>query len=290
MDNKLIIALFLTIIGLILALWALRDFSKERRLKQYGILNNKKSVGISLLERSSKLLGQVTNSDIKNISENLISAGFYNPRLSKYFLPMKYGFLIIGELVIAFISHVFLWQNISWFIVGTIWLMFILVFPDFYINIRRKNLIYNISGKLPYLIDLMAVCVQTGMTIEASLEYLTKEMYAFDRDLSYQLARVNEKVRVVGLPQALDELYMRIPSNEMRSFVITIKQSLQFGTSIYNVLITLSSDIREIQLLRIEEKIGKLSAKMSVPLIVFIMLPIVVLVAAPGVMRMLLDA
>lgn len=136
----------------------------------------------------------------------------------------------------------------------------------------------------------MAVCVQTGMTIEAALVYLAREMYAFDKDLSYQLVRVNERARIVGLAQALDELYLRVYSNEMRSFVITINQSLQFGTSIYNVLITLSNDIREMQLLRIEEKIGKLSAKMSVPLILFIMIPIVILVAAPGVMRMLLNA
>ncbi|MEC8483612.1 MAG: type II secretion system F family protein, partial [Pseudomonadota bacterium] len=49
----------------------------------------------------------------------------------------------------------------------------------------------------------------------------------------------------------------------------------------------LSSEIRAVQMLSIEEKIGKLAAKMSVPLILFIMFPIVILIAAPGVMRMI---
>jgi Flp pilus assembly protein TadB len=95
---------------------------------------------------------------------------------------------------------------------------------------------------------------------------------------------------VVGLEQALEELYQRVPSNEMRSFVMTLNQSLQYGTSIYGVLTTLSADIREVQLLQVEEKIGQLAAKMSIPLIVFIMVPIVILIAAPGIMRMLANA
>ncbi|HDR1493492.1 TPA: type II secretion system F family protein, partial [Pasteurella multocida] len=45
------------------------------------------------------------------------------------------------------------------------------------------------------------------------------------------------------------------------------------------------ADIREIQLLIIEEKLGTLSAKMSIPLILFIMFPIIILILAPGIMR-----
>ena len=91
----------------------------------------------------------------------------------------------------------------------------------------------------------------------------------------------------MGLEQALDEMFDRVPSNEMRSFVMTLKQSIQYGSSIYEVLTNLSSEIRAVQMLSIEEKIGKLAAKMSVPLILFIMFPIVILIAAPGVMRMI---
>ncbi|MCV5839211.1 type II secretion system F family protein, partial [Escherichia coli] len=60
--------------------------------------------------------------------------------------------------------------------------------------------------------------MQTGMTIEAAISYLAKEMKGFDKDISYLLVKTDDRARLVGLETALDELYARVPSNEMRSF------------------------------------------------------------------------
>ncbi|NOI26317.1 hypothetical protein F0243_24565 [Vibrio mediterranei] len=59
------------------------------------------------------------------------------------------------------------------------------------------------------------------------------------------------------------------------------------GSSIYDILIDLAEDIRATSNLELEEKIGKLSAKMSIPLILLIMMPIVILIIAPGLMRLM---
>ena len=76
----------------------------------------------------------------------------------------------------------------------------------------------------------------------------------------------------------------------MRSFVFSLTQSIKYGTSIQYALETLAKDIREVQVLELEEKVGKLSAKMSIPLILFIMFPVVILITAPGIMRMMANA
>ncbi len=81
----------------------------------------------------------------------------------------------------------------------------------------------------------------------------------------------------------------KVPTPEIRSFALTLIQNLQYGTSIATVLSDLSEDMRKSQVLSIEEKIGKLAAQMSVPLILFIMFPIVILILAPGMMQMTLD-
>ncbi|KKD58516.1 biotin synthase, partial [Grimontia sp. AD028] len=159
--------------------------------------------------------------------------------------------------------------------------------PDLYLEMRRRALALKITRKLPFLLDLMATCVQTGMTIESTLFYLTSEMASFDRDIAYMLKRLSDRARTVGIDQALQDLYERVPSPEMHSFVMTLTQSMQHGTSVYEILTTLSNDIRKIQLLSLEEKAGKLSSKMSIPLIIFIMIPVVILIVAPGVMRMM---
>ena len=70
-------------------------------------------------------------------------------------------------------------------------------------------------------------------------------------------------------------------------FCAMLQQSIRYGSSMYEQLIELAREIREVQLLGTEEKIGQLGAKMSVPLILFFMFPVVVIVAAPGVMRVM---
>jgi tight adherence protein C len=150
-------------------------------------------------------------------------------------------------------------------------------------------LIGKISAQLPYLLDMMAVCIQTGMTIEASLIYLGKELEQFDMDLSYQIQRTSDSSKIHGLEKALNDLGDRVPTIAIRSFVLTIVQNLQYGTSVAQVLSDLAEDMRKVQILTVEEKVGKLSAKMSLPLILLIMFPIVILILAPGIMQMTLN-
>lgn len=229
----------------------------------------------------------IFSSSDKEMRQKFLAAGFYDTKYAVYFMPIKYTFLIIALCGTYWLAHTKQWETNSLIVTMTIWLVCILILPDSYLAMRSKNLKIKVSNKLPYLIDLLAVCVQTGMTIEASMTYLSKEMTSFDKDLGVILNKTNDRTKIIGLEQALEELYIRVPSNEMRSFVMTINQSLQYGTSIYNVLTTLSADIREVQILSIEESVGKLSAKMSIPLILFIMFPIIIIVAAPGVLRAL---
>ncbi|OOE85480.1 type II secretion system F family protein [Salinivibrio sharmensis] len=281
--------LALILIGCVIALRGLRQSMKKQRFRDFNV-NSADEKKFDFWERFGAILSQLVSSDKQDMEQKFLAAGIYDTRLSKFFMPAKYMLLIAGASAIYLIGQLQQWPSKWLLIVEILWLVVTIIGPDAYLNIRKKALVKAISNKLPYMLDLMAVCVQTGMTIEASITYLSREMAAFDRDLSFLLTRVNERSRIVGLEQALEELYMRVPSNEMRSFVMTLNQSLQYGTSIYGVLTTLSSDIREVQLLRIEEKIGQLAAKMSIPLIVFIMVPIVILIAAPGIMRMLANA
>lgn len=221
------------------------------------------------------------------MKRKFIASGFYNTRLAIYYMPIKYFSLFAGVSLLIWLSHTQSWKSTDTMLFCALWVIVSLILPDLYLNSRSRSLVIKVSNKLPYMIDLLAVCVQTGMTIEAAMDYLSQEMKDFDPDLGYQLNKTKDRTKVVGLEVALDEMFERVPSNEMRSFVITLKQSVQYGSSIYQVLTTLSSEIREVQMLTIEEKIGKLAAKMSVPLMLFIMFPIVILIAAPGIMRLM---
>lgn len=268
----------------------IRMASRKTFLDAYSVDAQDDAPQKKIFERLTALFANALSSNQAEIKHKFIAAGFYDFKYASLYMPFKYLLLVIGCAFIYWIAKVKGLQDSTLIALEASWLVLIIILPDALLAGKAKKLTHKISNQLPYLLDLMAVCVQTGMTIEAAMSYLSKEMAGFDKDLTEVLGKTNDRARIVGLATALDELYLRVPSNEMRSFVMTLKQSLQYGSSIYSVLTTLAGDIREVQMLGLEEKIGKLAAKMSIPLILFIMVPVVILIAAPGVMRMMLHA
>ncbi|PJC86107.1 biotin synthase [Vibrio sp. HA2012] len=287
---QLILAIWFVVVGLSSFVYVgYEQFRRSRRLRRFG-LSEKATSKASDVQTAEEVTKYVTNlfaASHKDVAEKFIAAGFYNTRFAHLYLSGKYLLLLIGGALIA-TAGIYLGMTTVQLAVAVVgWAIVTIIVPDAYLDMRTKSLQKKLSNQLPYLLDLMGVCVQTGMTIEAAMSYLSQEMAGFDRDLAYMLKRTNDRAHIVGLEQALEELYKRVPTTEIRSFVMTLNQSLQYGSSIYTVLTTLAVDIREVQMLNLEEKIGKLSAKMSVPLILFIMIPIVILITAPGVMRMM---
>ena len=219
------------------------------------------------------------------LEQKLIEAGYYNTEWAKFYFPAK-------VLVLGLISGLVLLGDMTStnkLLVLIVSLIVVIVVPDTLLQMRRKMLISKTSAQLPYLLDMMSVCVQTGMTIEAALAYLGKELAEFDSDLCYQIKRTSDSAKIHGVEKALNDLTERIPTPAIRSFVLTIIQNLQYGTSVAQTLSDLAEDMRKVQILTVEEKVGKLSAKMSVPLILFIMFPIVILILAPSIMQMTLS-
>ncbi|MBN6076847.1 type II secretion system F family protein [Aggregatibacter actinomycetemcomitans] len=160
-----------------------------------------------------------------------------------------------------------------------------IVIPGILIGSILKAKIKKIMNDLAGFIDLVAVNLQTGIGIEAALKHVATDFKILNPDLTYVMLRIIRKSELTGMSQALQDLSVSLPTAEIRMFCTVMQQSLNFGSSIYHQLVQLSTDIREIQLLAIEEKLGTLSAKMSIPLILFIMFPIIILILAPGVMR-----
>ena len=275
------------VISMVLATYCLRFWDNTR-----ANIETRKIIGSTREEKKrtdlfKALLSRISfNKD--ETKRKLVAAGFYSDFLADaYYLlkiiPFSICLILIGfdfyngetEVIFALL-----------YLLGA--LLAFVIAPDSYVSTRGKANIKHISSRLPFLLDLMNVCVHTGMTIESSLEYLAKELHSVDSNLAHVVRVTVERSRLVGLEKALEEFYELVPTSESQSFVMTMVQSLQFGSSVGPVLATLATDIRELNMMDLEERIGKMGAKMSIPLIAFIMVPIVVLIAAPGILRMLM--
>lgn len=292
MSAHLIIFITLVLITLGIAIVGYQIWSTAKRrkmLKTYALLDDKsqekKHDTDSHLEQALEKLTSSFSSQEDDIKEKLEEAGLHNQNLAKYYMHFKYGVSILGVFLIYLVANMYSLPSSKMIAGMAVWFIACIIVPDSLLAARKKARQQRISGQLPYLLDLMAICVQTGMTLEATIKYLSIELRAFDKELALLLAKVDDRAKIVSLERALDELYEKLPTPEIRSFVMTLKQSLQYGSSIYQVLTTLATDIRDVNMLAAEERIGKLAAKMSMPLIVFIMMPIVVIILAPAVMR-----
>ena len=203
--------------------------------------------------------------------------------LSKVLLAV----LAFGIIVVVFRASGSELSRESWLMAGVFSLVATIILPGMARAMFVKRRLKTLSAELPWMIELLAVSIQCGMTIEQAFSFLADKMDGINPDFVPFLTRLVRRTEVSGLSVALDHFYRELPSAETRMFCAMLQQSIRYGSSMYEQLIELAREIREVQLLGTEEKIGQLGAKMSVPLILFFMFPVVVIVAAPGVMRVM---
>ncbi|NOH53533.1 type II secretion system F family protein [Vibrio coralliilyticus] len=146
---------------------------------------------------------------------------------------------------------------------------------------------YEISKVAPDALDLMVVCVASGLTLENTFKVVGEELKTVCPALSRQWLLTATEMSVLDSPQqALFNLDQRLELPDINNMVITMSQALQFGTPMSQALNLIASDARQYQLLELEEWVGKIPAKMSFPLVVFIMLPVVVIIVAPIILSL----
>lgn len=280
MLNTLLFYLFLVIAGIFILIFAISNKNKYQRNKEIIL-------GIRPKEKSDDEIKKGKNRQQIELELLLINNNKILKSMALIDKNIKLKLLIIS--ICFAIYYLFNHSKaVSELFIGALIIFIIVVLmPGIVTNIVLKRKIKSIMSDLPGFIDLVAVCVQTGMTIDMALKRVAMDFKKLNADLSYVILRIIRKSEITSLNAALDDLSVSLPTKEIRMFSTVMQQSINFGSSIYHQLIQLSADIRELQLLAIEEHLGTLSAKMSIPLILFIMFPIIILILAPGAMRVL---
>ncbi|EBS3610831.1 TPA: type II secretion system F family protein [Salmonella enterica] len=252
----------------------------HRREKAFGLLKLD-----DLIERTNR-----DTEEISNVERSLLRSNKIVYLSSKIDKNIALKLLIVTGAYLAFLVSAFLWHfSLSKeFLILTfiILLCLVILIPDRIKKSVVNSKIKKISEDMPFIIDTMAVCVQSGMTIENALKYIAENTQQINPEIAMLFDRIVKKTNINGVHDALNELTNDVPSAEVNMFCSALQQSVNYGTSLYNVLITLSQEMREMQLLKVEEKVSSLSAKMTLPMMFFIMFPLLVIVAGPGFIGM----
>jgi len=154
---------------------------------------------------------------------------------------------------------------------------------------RRRNEIVN---GFPDCLDLMLVCVEAGLGLEAAFDRVGREIVRSHPGLAEILSTATLELRAgASREQALRSMAQRAQVDEIRAFTTLLIQSDRLGTSIGQTLRIYASEMREKRRLRAEEKAHKLPVLLSIPLVTCMlptMIGVLMLPAALRVVRILL--
>ena len=277
---------------LILVSLCLIFFALKELINEYQYQKQKKTLTSLLKEEVIKpKTTNRKNNDVafeKIIAQNSVAVSFLN-RFQDEQLWKVYAIVVILG-ILFLINSIFDIVNldettliVSLFLIAVV----IIIIPERLVKAQTAKRIRGVSRDLPLVIDIIAIMVKSGMTVENSFNYLSTRTSNINKDIEAILERACLMMEVNGIEQAIDLIYREVPSKEMRMFCTTLKRNISYGDSIYITLLNLSSEIREMQRLSIEEKIAAVSAKMTVPMMVFILFPSLVVIAGPIILKIL---
>lgn len=146
---------------------------------------------------------------------------------------------------------------------------------------RRKR----IQKGLPDALDLMVICAEAGLTLDASLERVSAEMRRSAPELADEFGLA--AVELGFLPersQALANLAARVDMASIRGMVNTLAQTEKYGTPLARSLRVLASEYRDERMLKAEEKAAKLPATLTLPLVLFILPSLFIVLLGPAIL------
>jgi tight adherence protein C len=262
-----------------------------------GEIDDPRSLRGSSLRAVQRLLDYTTKhyaasekdkGDMKVLRRRMIQAGLYDARAVGYFFVARTALAVSLAIAAFFLVPMFvtLTGSMLW-LVAMVGGIIGYVGPSMYIDRRISKRREEHRAGFPDFMDLLVVCADSGLSMEASLERVGRELGDSYPSLAANLHMTNLEIRAGRtMTEALEHLGDRLGLEEARSFATLIQQSTELGSSITDALRVYSDDMRHKRLSRAEEKAYSLPAKLSVPMMVCIFPVLFVVILLPVIVRL----
>lgn len=216
--------------------------------------------------------------------EKLVHAGFDQPAAPVIFAFARLG-CALGLPLIAFI--VVPRRNALLFVLLVVLALAIgLLLPQAVIDRRAAIRQERLRRAIPDSLDLLVVCVEAGVSLDAAIVRVAKEMAILHSDLANELLIVHRRVNA-GVPreQALHGLWERTGVEDLRGLAANMIQSERWGTSIAAVLRVYAESLRRKRKQLAEKRAATAPLKMTFPLALFIFPAIFIVLLGPAMMK-----
>ena len=202
------------------------------------------------------------------------SINLVNPSYMKTFYNHKHGVYVLGVGLVM--------QVVGWLITREV--VNIQESPSFFFPRRASNRKRRMSRALPDALDLMVVCVEAGLDLNAALQRVEREMEVVEPELSEELAGANREIRA-GKPrdQALHDLGARAGLGDVTSLASTLAHTERLGTSIPCSLRSFADSMRKSRRNRAEKLVAKATIKLIFPLLLCIFPALLIVLIGPAI-------
>ena len=246
--------------------------------------------GNQTTDRMRSILGSLKvlqDSQVKDAQTKLMQAGIRSKDaafaviFARMVLPLMIGGgLAIGVYLLGWFSE---WSGFKRYMLVAGTLLLTYKAPDIYIKNKITKRTAAIRKGLPDALDLLVICAEAGLTVDAAFHRVSKELGKGYPELGDEFALCAIELGfLTDRRMAFENLAGRIALDSVRGIVTTMIQTEKYGTPLASALRVLSAEFRHERMMKAEEKAARLPAIMTVPLILFILPVLFVVILGPA--------
>ena len=266
----------------------------EAALHQGGSLRTQKSSSawVKLVDQIEKRGISLVDTNQDSLRAKMIAAGYTSKEAPRIFTLVRLVMTLLFPAVLL-VSTLLSKEPPSLmklYIFGAALACMGLYFPNLFIAAKTARRRDEIVNGFPDALDLMLVCVEAGLGLEAAFDRVGREMTLSHPLVADMLGTVVLELRAGrGREEALRRMADRIQVDEIRAFATLLIQSEKLGSSVGQTLRVYAAEMREKRRLRAEEKAHRLPVLLSIPLVTC-MLPVMIgVLMLPAVIRVVRD-
>ena len=247
----------------------------------------RKSEGTEKIKDTLEGMKVLQQSQIEVIQQKLAHAGYRNKELAVYVIAARIVLpLVLGGLGFCMIYLIDYFPD--WGGMKRVGVMAALLFagykgPEIFLKNKASKRTDLVRKGLPDALDLLVICAEAGLTVDAAFNRVAKELGRAYPELGDEFALTAIELSfLTDRKMAFDNLAYRVDLESVRGVVTTMVQTERYGTPLASALRVLSAEFRNERMMRAEEKAARLPAIMTVPLILFILPVLFIVILGPA--------
>jgi tight adherence protein C len=222
----------------------------------------------------------------KDLTERLNYAGFYQPAAATIYVGAQLVLLVIGLALGGLLALTLRQSLMIGLCIALATMAIFALLPNFYVSTCQRRRSNEVRRKLPDAIDLLEICVSSGMGLDQSWNAVADEFRSVSTTLADEMALATLEIQL-GSPraEALRNMATRTSVQDISSLVSTLVQSERFGTSVSQALRAYADALRTERSQRAEEQAEKLAVKLLFPMVTLIFPVMFLVILGPAGIR-----